>query len=35
MEKMGIPVTVVEGAEQNIKVTTPYDLELARFLLRS
>jgi 2-C-methyl-D-erythritol 4-phosphate cytidylyltransferase len=33
VEKLGIPVTVVEGSERNIKVTTPYDLELARFLL--
>jgi len=34
MEKLGIPVFVVEGSERNIKVTTPHDLELARFLLR-
>jgi len=34
VEKMGIPVTVVVGSEQNIKVTTPHDLELARFFLR-
>ena len=34
MERLGIPVTVVEGSERNIKVTTPHDLELARFLLR-
>jgi len=33
IEKLGIPVTVIEGSERNIKVTTPYDLELARFLL--
>ncbi len=33
MEKMGIPVTVVEGREENIKITTPYDLELARFIM--
>jgi 2-C-methyl-D-erythritol 4-phosphate cytidylyltransferase len=33
IERLGIPVTVVEGSEKNIKVTTPYDLELARFLL--
>jgi 2-C-methyl-D-erythritol 4-phosphate cytidylyltransferase len=33
VEKLGIPVTAVEGSEKNIKVTTPYDLELARFLL--
>ena len=35
VEKLGIPITVVEGSEKNIKVTTPHDLELARFLLRS
>ena len=33
MEKVGIPVRVLEGSEENIKVTTPHDLELARFLL--
>jgi len=35
VEKSGITVKVVEGSEKNIKVTTPDDLELARFLLRS
>jgi 2-C-methyl-D-erythritol 4-phosphate cytidylyltransferase len=35
VEKMGIPVKVVEGSEKNIKITTPDDLELARFLLLS
>jgi len=35
IEKLGIPVKVVEGSEQNIKVTTPNDLDLARFLLSS
>jgi 2-C-methyl-D-erythritol 4-phosphate cytidylyltransferase len=34
VERMGIPVKVIEGSEDNIKVTTPHDLELARFLLR-
>ena len=33
MERLGIPVKVIEGSEKNIKVTTPYDLELARILL--
>jgi 2-C-methyl-D-erythritol 4-phosphate cytidylyltransferase len=33
IERLGIPVTVVEGTEKNIKVTTSYDLELVRFLL--
>lgn len=35
VEKMGIPVKVVEGSEKNIKITTPNDLKLARFLLMS
>jgi 2-C-methyl-D-erythritol 4-phosphate cytidylyltransferase len=34
MEKMGIPVKVIEGLGDNIKVTVPQDLELARFLLK-
>ena len=34
LERMGIPITVVEGLEENIKITTPHDLELARFFLR-
>ncbi|MBN1106667.1 MAG: 2-C-methyl-D-erythritol 4-phosphate cytidylyltransferase [Deltaproteobacteria bacterium] len=34
MERMGISVRVIEGMEDNIKVTTPHDLELARFLLK-
>jgi 2-C-methyl-D-erythritol 4-phosphate cytidylyltransferase len=33
VEKVGIPVKVVEGSEDNIKVTTPQDLELVKFLL--
>jgi len=31
VERLGIPVNIVEGSEKNIKVTTPNDLELARF----
>jgi 2-C-methyl-D-erythritol 4-phosphate cytidylyltransferase len=34
MERMGIPVKVIEGSEDNIKVTTPHDLALATFFLR-
>jgi 2-C-methyl-D-erythritol 4-phosphate cytidylyltransferase len=34
MEKIGIPVKVIEGSEENIKVTTARDLELARSLWR-
>ena len=33
IEKMGIPIKVIEGSESNIKITTPTDLELADFLL--
>jgi len=33
MEKMGVPVKVIEGSEENIKITTPNDLEYAGFLL--
>ncbi len=33
VEKLGIPVTIVHGSEKNIKLTTPFDLALARFLL--
>jgi 2-C-methyl-D-erythritol 4-phosphate cytidylyltransferase len=33
MERMGVPVKILEGSEENIKITTPRDLELARFLL--
>ena len=34
LEKMGIPVKVIEGSEENIKVTTPQDLALARFIMK-
>ena len=34
MEKVGIPVKVIEGSEDNIKVTTSRDLELARFIIK-
>jgi len=34
VEKMGIPVRIVEGSEDNIKVTTPRDLELVNFLVK-
>lgn len=33
MERTGVPVKIIEGSEDNIKITTPGDLELARFLL--
>jgi len=35
VEKLGIPVKVVEGLEGNIKLTTPEDLALLRLLWRS
>ena len=33
MERTGVPVKIIEGSEENIKITTPQDLELARFLI--
>jgi 2-C-methyl-D-erythritol 4-phosphate cytidylyltransferase len=33
IEKMGIPINIIEGEQSNIKVTTPYDLQIARFLI--
>lgn len=33
VERLGHTVTVVMGSERNIKITTPADLELARFFL--
>lgn len=35
LEKLGIPVTIVAGAETNIKITTPQDLLFARSLLET
>ncbi|MEL6938001.1 MAG: 2-C-methyl-D-erythritol 4-phosphate cytidylyltransferase [Cyanobacteria bacterium J06598_1] len=34
LEKCGIPVSILEGEETNLKVTTPVDLEIARFILQ-
>ncbi len=34
VEKLGIPVKVVQGSEDNIKVTTPQDLERVKSLLK-
>ena len=33
IEKMGIPVKIIKGEENNIKITTPRDLDIARFLI--
>jgi len=33
LERLGIPVKVIQGSEKNIKVTTPYDFKLAQILL--
>jgi 2-C-methyl-D-erythritol 4-phosphate cytidylyltransferase len=33
IEKMGIPVKIIRGEESNMKVTTPHDLKMARFLI--
>ena len=34
MEKMNIPVKIIPGSEENIKITTPFDLKYAEFLLQ-
>lgn len=33
LEKCGVPVSIVEGEETNLKVTTPGDLAIAQFIL--
>jgi len=35
VERSGQPVAVVMGSPRNIKITTPSDLELAEFYLRT
>jgi 2-C-methyl-D-erythritol 4-phosphate cytidylyltransferase len=32
LERMGIPVYLVDGQESNIKITTPMDLKVAQML---
>jgi 2-C-methyl-D-erythritol 4-phosphate cytidylyltransferase len=34
VERLGLPVVAVEDSEDNVKITTPVDLELARILLQ-
>lgn len=34
LEKCGLPVSIVEGEETNLKVTTPMDLAIAQFILQ-
>ena len=34
IERTGVPVKIIEGSEENIKITTRQDLGLARFLIR-
>jgi 2-C-methyl-D-erythritol 4-phosphate cytidylyltransferase len=33
VERLGVEVVTFEGDERNFKITTPFDLELARWLL--
>jgi 2-C-methyl-D-erythritol 4-phosphate cytidylyltransferase len=33
-EQCGLPVTIVQGEDTNLKVTTPVDLAIAEFILR-
>jgi 2-C-methyl-D-erythritol 4-phosphate cytidylyltransferase len=35
IERSGSPVAVVMGSPRNIKITTPADMELAEFYLKS
>ena len=35
VERLGYDVHVVQGSERNIKITTPADMDLARFILQS
>ncbi len=35
VEALGVPVCLTEGNRENIKITTPFDLKLAEFLLGS
>lgn len=35
VERLGVKVSVVEGSYENIKITTPEDLALARFILEN
>lgn len=34
VERLGIPVRIVEGSESNMKITTPMDMKLGEYLLR-
>lgn len=33
LERLGVPIKVIEGPEENIKVTTPHDLAMVRYLM--
>lgn len=33
VEKLGVPISLVEGNQENIKITTPLDLKIANFLI--
>ncbi|HLM80936.1 MAG TPA: 2-C-methyl-D-erythritol 4-phosphate cytidylyltransferase, partial [Terriglobales bacterium] len=35
IERAGLPVAVVMGSPSNIKITTPADMELAEFYLKT
>lgn len=35
VENMGFKVAMISGNEENIKITTPYDLELVKFLFQT
>lgn len=33
IERLGIPIKVIQGSEYNIKITTPHDMELGRMFI--
>ena len=33
VEKLGVPVKILDGDERNLKITTPLDLKIAQLLL--
>jgi 2-C-methyl-D-erythritol 4-phosphate cytidylyltransferase len=35
VERLGLPVKVIDGYEENIKITTPYDFKISEFLIKS
>ena len=34
VEKAGYPIFLVDGSRENIKITTPFDLQLSDFIIK-